>query len=417
MDSLMNRKKVALLSRRALLMSSIAAAAALTGCQLGDDTDDLEATATPEPTPTPELTPTPTQAPIGSPVPGYTEPTRWTGRTLTVASWGGDYEEAQREAFYQPFEKATGATIQLRVADINDLRAQVEGNNVIWDLLTLPMEQVIELGRENLLTAIDYDVVNRTPLFEDILHPFGVGASYFSTVIIYPATTTHAPQGWADFWNAPAMEEGEGVDIDPLIYRSLQRSPIGTLEFALIADGVPTDELYPLDVDRAFVSLDRLRENVIVWWQESKEPIELVSAEQAGMASAWNSRIDQLELGDMVRVQWYDGMLSADAWVVPRGSENTDVAMDFINFATRAIPSANFSRLVPYGPVNRDAFSYLRQNRLGILPSSPTNKPLQFVQDWTYWADNREEVTARFEEWLLTGPELATPEADEGTVE
>lgn len=400
------------LTRRAFLTSTASlSAAGLAGCSLGLGDDEPESTATPEPTPTPDVTPTPTQEAIGSPVAGYTDPTRWTGRILTVATRGGDYEDAQQEAFFDPYQEATGATVQLKVADTSELRSQVESENVIWDLMIFPMDQLIELGREGLFEAIDYDVVDRSQLFEDIIHPFGVGCAYFSTVLIYPAGTTQAPQSWADFWAAPPIpEDGE---IDPLIYRSLQRTPIGTLEFALLADGVLPEELYPLDLDRAFAMLDALRDNVLVWWQEGKEPIELVASGQVGMATAWNPRIDQLELTETVRTQWYNGMLSADAWAIPRGAPNRDVAMDFINFATRAVPSANFARLVPYGPVNRDAFSHLRQSRLPLLPSSPINKPLQFVQDWTYWADNREVITERFEEWLLQGPDESTPEAED----
>lgn len=120
------------------------------------------------------------------------------------------------------------------------------------------------------------------------------------------------------------------------------------------------------------------------------------------MASSWNVRIPQLDLSDEVRINWYEGMLSADAWIVPRGAQNTDVAFDFINFATRAVPQANFALLVPYGPVNIDAFPLIRNDRVAILPSAPGNKPLQFVENWSYWAEYEEKLTERFEDWLLS---------------
>ena len=173
---------------------------------------------------------------------------------------------------------------------------------------------------------------------------------------------------------------------------------------------MPIDELYPLDIDRAFTSLDRIRENVLVWWQESKEPIELVAAAAVGMASAFNPRIDQLALGEEIRTLWYQGMLSADAWVVPRGTLNEDVAMDFIAFATRAIPSANFSRLIPFGPVNVESFEYLRRDRVELLPSAPANKAVQFVEDFTFWANNVVALTERLETWLLE-TDAGTPES------
>ncbi len=328
------------------------------------------------------------------------------GRVITIASWGGDYQDAQREAFFAPFAEATGATVQEKVADLSDLRSQVDDANVLWDVLTVPMEDQVRLAQDGYLSPIRYDVVDTTSLYPDIVHEHGVGAAYFSTVLTYPPGSQAAPASWADFWTVLSPEN---ESFDPTHYRSLQRSPVGTLEFALLADGVAIEELYPLDIDRAFASLDRIRDNVLVWWQESKEPIELVAADAVGMASAFSPRIDQLALGAEIRALWYQGMLSADAWVAPRGTQNEDVAMDFIAFATRAIPSANFSRLVPFGPVNIDAFEYLRRDRVELLPSAPGNKSLQFVEDFEYWANNIEALTERFETWLLEA-DVATPE-------
>jgi len=396
--------------RAATLGAGSAAIALLSGCSVTEGDDSApDPTATPEPTPTPEVSPTPTQDVIGSPVPGFVDATRWTGRVLTVAAWGGDYQDAQRAAFFEPFAQATGATVQEKVADISELRSQVDDGNVLWDVLTVPLEEAIRLATEDYLTPLSYDVIDTTPLHPEIVFEHSVGAAYFSTILTYPIASQAAPASWADFWSV-ASSPGDD-DFELTQYRSLQRSPIGTLEFALLADEVAVESLYPLDIDRAFASLDRIRDNVLVWWQESKEPIELIASAQVGMASAWNSRIEQLDLAGDVRVLWYQGMLSADAWVVPSGAQNLDVAMDFIGFATRAIPTANFSRIVPHGPVNLDAFDFLRRDRVDILPSAPPNKALQFVENWEFWAEHFEEVSLRFEEWLLEADEDATPAA------
>jgi putative spermidine/putrescine transport system substrate-binding protein len=395
------------LTRRSILsFGALGLAAGISGCTL-QDSDSSRATETPEPTATEELTPTPTQPPIASPVPGYGDPTRWNGRTLTVAAWGGDYQEAQDDTFFKPFSAATGASIQQKVADIGGLRDQVESEDVIWDVMTVPMEEMVRLARDNILTPMDYDVVDRTPLYPDIALDFGVGVAYYSATMIYGADSTNIPQDWTSFWDVDPIVEGEDIPVEDL--RCLRRYPIGTLEFALLADGVAPDALYPLDVDRAFASLDKIRDYVLVWWQESKEPAELIAADAVAIASSWNVRIPQLDLSDLVRINWYQGMLSADAWIVPRGAPNADVAFDFINFATRAVPQANFTLQVPYGPVNIDAFALIRNDRVAILPSAPGNKPLQFVEDWDYWASHEDELTARFEEWILSPG--GTPEA------
>ena len=112
-----------------------------------------------------------------------------------------------------------------------------------------------------------------------------------------------------------------------------------------------------------------------------------------------------------IGTQWHGGMLSADMWVVPKGAPNKDLAMDFVNFATRAIPSANFARLVPFGPVNTESPPLLDPDRLKEMPTAPENFSAQFVQNWAWWADNQESMTQRFEDWLLSKPQ-SSPEAE-----
>jgi putative spermidine/putrescine transport system substrate-binding protein len=397
------RLAIPALSRRALLGGGLAVT--LGACGIGDE--DKPTPVAPEPTAT--VTPEPpvaTQPPLGSPVAGYTDPTRWTGRTLNVAGWGGDIEDAQGIAFFDPFREATGADIQVKKADLDRLKKQVDDEQVSWDVLTLPAEDALAMARANYLEPLDFAVIDKTVLVPEIVLQYGVGASFFSTVIVYPAADTAPPAGWSDFWNvSPPADDGT---IEPADLRTLRRSPIGTLEFALIADGVAMADLYPIDLERAFASLDKIREYVVAWYEDGKQPIELLTAGQAAMGSAWNVRAWQLGVTSQIGTQWNGGMLSADIWVVPRGAPNKDVAMDFINFATRAIPSANFGRLVPFGPVNLNSPALLDEDRLRQMPTSPENFASQFIQNWAWWADNTEAVTTRFENWLLQNPE-ATP--------
>lgn len=392
------------LSRRALLGALPIVLAAACG---GEDDDPAQPTATPTSEPTIETEPVPTQELIGSPVASYQDPTKWAGRNFTFAGWGGEYQDAQEMALLRPFTAATGAGIQLKLAEVERLRLQVDEGQVGWDLLALPAEEVLSLSREGYLEPIDYTVVEKTVIVPQVTLQYGVGAAFFSTVIAYQRADS-APSGWPAFWNVTPVE-GDTLP-EPAQARSLKRSPVGTLEFALLADGVPLSDLYPIDLERAFASLDKIRGNILIWYEDSKQPVELLLAGQVSMASAWNVRPWQLGVADEIGVQWNGGMLSADVWAIPKGAPNADVAMDFINYATRAVPAANFSRLVPYGPVNPDALSLLREDRLAELPTSPANLGRQFVQNWAWWADNVEDVALRFEDWLLGAEE--TPAAE-----
>lgn len=392
-------------SRRGLLAAGASTLAlGLASCG-GDDeetTSEVAETVTTALTPPPtQLPPTPTQPPLTSPVAGYLDPERWQGRTLVVASPGvGAYLEALETAFLAPFATSTGATVQHQQygqEGVASLQDQVDAGESVWDVVLLPTAGVLPLARAGYLAPIDYNVVEPTALYEAVTMQHGVGAALYATVIVYSSVAEQTPADWAAFWD---LSGHSGT-------RALRRSPVGTLEFALLADGVEQSQLYPLDTVRAYRSLERIR-GATMFWQDSKQPVELVRTMQVGLASAWTVRTVLPDVASLVQIQWRGGMVSADSWVLPRGSSNGDVAMSFVNFATRATPTANFARLQPFAPVNRDALALLRPDVVESLPTAPSHVDQLFFENWSYWTDNLERLTVQFEDWLLNPP--ATPE-------
>ncbi len=385
-------------SRRAFLLGAGGVPLVLTGCG-GEDTPTLPiATETPAPT---QAMPTPTQEPVASPVPGYQDPARWEGRTLRVATAGvAEFLDDLTDCFFDAFAADSGAEVEhvsLNREGVEGVQSQVESGNIEWDVVLMPSNQVLELSNLGVLAAIDYDIVAGDNLYPEIMMQHGVGAMLYSTTMVYSVSVETPPQTWADFWDL-SLYDGT---------RALRRSPVGTLEFALLADGVDKAELYPLDVARAFSVLESIREATL-FYEDSKQPVELVRTGQVGLASAWSVRTTLPDVASLVNPQWNGGMISADAWVSPRGSENYDVAMSFINYATRAVPTANFSGRQPFGPVNTDALALMRDDIVAALPNSPEHLRMQFFENWSYWRDKREALLAQFEEWLLNPPE-ATP--------
>jgi len=390
-------------TRRALL---IAGSGLVTGTLVACGEDDGETGAqTPTPQPLIPVEPTqaplaPTQPPIASPVAGYLDPRRWAGRSLVVASPAlGEYLDAVKIAFFDAFAVATGASV--RHQDFGrkgfaGLIDQVESGDTVWDVLLVPAEEVLPLAQAGYLEAIDYNVVDPTALYPEILFQHGVGARMYSTTIVYASGSNDPPGDWAAFWD---VKNDGGT-------RALRRSPIGTLEFALLADDVTIANLYPLDTRRAFASLERIREATI-FYEDGKQPVEFVRTGQVGLASAWNVRTDLPDVLSLVTPQWNGGMIAADSWIIPRAAPNQDVAMSFINFATRAVPAANFSRLQSFGPVNKDALALLRPDIIERLPNAPDHLSMQFFQNWGYWAEFRESLITQFDDWLLNP--IATP--------
>jgi len=374
----------------------------LSGC--GDDDDEPEEFSTEQASP-PEIaegTPTPTAEPIASPVPGFLDPNRWQGRSIAIATAGaGDYLNALKSAFFEPFSEATGATVRHEPFGrdgIANLKDQVENEERVWDIVLVPTDEILGLASRPYLEAIDYAAVDSAALYPELCMQHGVGAALYSTVQVYAANNPTPPENWATFWD---LTQAAGS-------RALRKSPVGTLEFALLADGVAIDDLYPIDTERAFAKLETIREATI-FYEDSKQPVELVRSEQVGLASAWNVRTSLPDVASLVGIQWQGGMISADSWAILRGTENADVAMSFIAFSTRAVPTANFSQLQPFGPVNTDALKLLPDSVLVHMPNTEERMAQQFFMNFSYWNERREQLTDQFETWWLNPP--ATPEA------
>lgn len=349
--------------------------------------------------------PTPTAGPGPSPtpvlveeVPGYDDPTRWDGETLVITSWGGEYQEAQNRAFFEPFARLTGATVELDETDIGELRSQVDSGEVSWGVCDVLTEDVLPLANLGAIAPIDYGAIDTDQILSIAMLEHGLASSFHSTILAY--RTDHwdhglVPAGWLDFWD---FETFPGA-------RGLHRDPQATLEFALLADGVPVEDLYPIDVERALASLDRVRPSVFLWWEQGAQPTQMITAGDMHLVSVWNSRIERISAdGAPVEIQWNGGAISGESWVIPNGAPNMELALDFLNFASRPETCAAFSSLVPFGPPNTDTFRLLSPEQTARLPTSPDLLPLQFPIDHEWWFTNREAVTDEFEEWLAEVP-------------
>jgi putative spermidine/putrescine transport system substrate-binding protein len=386
---LRHRQRQLLTRRRFLGLAALASGAAvLATCR------DERSTVSPTATPTSEASPEPDVLSVE----GYDDPTVWEGRTITVTSWGGEYQGAQERAFFEPFQRLTGARIETATTEIPALRRQVAADDTRWDVCDVLLDDVLPLANLGALELLDYNVIRTHGIFSDVRFDHGVGSSYFSTVLAYLTgrwPEQPPPGGWADFWDQARYPGTRGLHLNPQ----------GTLEFALLSDGVSIDDLYPLDVDRALMRLTEIVPFIVLWWEQGAQPIQMLSTGDIDMVAAWNSRIERIrQEGFGVDIQWNGGALSGDAWVIPKGAPNRDVAMDFINFATRPETTAAFSTIVPFGPVNRNAFELIPPEIAVRLPSYPEHRDRQFTVNAEWWFRHREGVQQQFDDWYAQLP-------------
>lgn len=321
-------------------------------------------------------------------------------RDLTVVSWGGNYQDAQRNIYFKPFAAKTGKPVLDEAWDggIGVIQSKVKAGTPNWDAVQVEAEELALGCADGLYEKIDWSKMGGKDKFLDsAVNDCGVGAIVWSTAIAYDGDKLkEGPSSWADFWD---VKKFPGK-------RSLRKGPKYTLEFALLADGVSKDELYDVlateeGVTRAFKKLDELKSN-IVWWESGAQPLQFLASGEVAMASAYNGRITGINRseGKNLKVVFPGSIYAVDSWVVLKDAENKAAAQDFIAFASLPENQAKLPEFVAYGLPNKEAAAKVPEKFAKDLPTDPANMTDSIPLNVDFWIDNAETLTQRFNAWL-----------------
>ncbi len=335
-------------------------------------------------------------------------------RSITAVSWGGSYGRAVNEGVNIPFTEETG--INIKAEDYNgglaQIRAQVEIGEIHWDVVDLEMAEAVRGCDEGLLEPIEVTSLppgpDGTPAAEDFLEGVitdcGVGSVFFSTVYAYngeniPGTK---PSTVADFFDLEAFPGRRGM----------RRVPQVNMELALMADGVPRDQVYatldtPEGIDRAFAKLETIKDEVI-WWEAGAQPPQMLADGEVVMSTAYNGRIFNAQvLEDQPFVIVWDGqLLSVGQFVVVAGTPRLEEALRYLAFVTSAESMAQIGRRISYSPARKSGMPLVTTHiEKGVdmephMPGSDANVVHALRFDWAWWADHQDEMNERFSAWL-----------------
>jgi putative spermidine/putrescine transport system substrate-binding protein len=340
----------------------------------------------------------------------HVRPARADKGELVVVSWGGDYDQALRDLVVPSFEKATGYTVKLDAPpEIAKVKAMVQSGNVSWDVLLTDIPAVMTLMQDNLLDALDYSAIDKAKLDripKELQRTHALGQRIYSFNIVYNTDQlpkAKHPRNWAEVWDGRAFPGSRTFNFQGGIQPQL--------ELALLADGVPIDKLYPLDVDRAWKMFDKLRPLVGKWYTSHAQAIQLIGAGEAAIGCTVGSRgIAAKHDGAPIEVEYNQGKLAPDNWCLVNGVRNKQVAMEFINMSVDAKAQAGIAQRVPYGPSNSGAFDFLSAEQAADLNTSPENVKNQFWQNVEWWSTPgpdgktpRQSQAERFAKWMVNG--------------
>jgi putative spermidine/putrescine transport system substrate-binding protein len=321
-------------------------------------------------------------------------------------------------AYHKPYMEKTGVNIisdDSSAEAVAKLRAMNEANNITWDVVDVVASDAMRLCDEGLALEIDPDTMladapDGTKASED----FGdlLVSECFIPQIVYSTTFGYrtdmvgdtAPTSVCDIFD---LEAYPGK-------RSLQKRPIDNMEWALYCDGVAKDDIYEVlgtdeGVEKALAKLDTIKSSV-VWWTAGAETPQLLADGEVVFGSTFNGRLFSAiaEQNQPIGMLWDMQSFDLDGWIIPAGlsPERQARALDYVYYATDTQRLADQAKYISYGPARKSSAPLVgKHEALGIdmaphMPTDPANASNVHLYDYNWWADNRDDLDAKFQAWL-----------------
>ncbi len=311
---------------------------------------------------------------------------------IVMWNWGGISEECHGNAIGVPFTEKTGMGMRFDTSGPLEgkIREMVDSGNVTADVADGDLFNAVSLGPTGHLEAIDYDIVSKERTLPQYALEYGVSVILYGYAFVYDteAYGDNPPQNWADFFDT---EKFPGT-------RSLYKWANGSLEAALMADGVPGDQLYPLDMERALAKIQSIKDDSIYWGSGSEVHSMVVSGE-ASMAIIWQNRGKNIEEDTEGRYKLVNNQAMAmpGAYIVPKGNPaGREAAMQFIATAQEVPSQLAILECLGMTPSNPEAFSQIPEHQQAYAITSAQNIDKIVFNDPVWWGENSSEAVNAF---------------------
>jgi len=322
---------------------------------------------------------------------------------IYVNGYGGTTWENITKAFLGPLKAKTGLDVGL-VPDpsLAKLDAMVSAGKCDYHVIELEGATYLLAKEKGLLQEINYGIVDPNNIVADThKKKFGYEFVAFSEIIAYrnDQFPNGGPTNMAEFWD---VEKFPGA-------RTMHDRVVGSLEFALEADGVAPSDVYkvlssPGGIDRAFAKLDEIKPHIIKFWSSGAEPIQMIADGEVAAAIAWNGRLQAMaNEGVDVYYTFQDGNLDTGIYSIPAScsKESANNVALYLNAWTTPEWAVEFAKVMPYPPFTGGVAELLDPEYAKLLPTTPENVAMQHQTDWGFWQVNYEALNERWKEWTL----------------
>lgn len=323
---------------------------------------------------------------------------------LVFAGGTGGYAEMVRKHFLLPFSQETGIKVIEAGGSYGEklakLKAMAQIGQFEWDVVTLSADHLTrenaqylqDFGQCEAIPNVSVNGVSGSCLQYGVLFDIGGGVMTFNTEAF--AKAGRQPSTWADFWD---VETFPGPRALPNI-----GTPWWPMIAALIADGVEPALLFPLDFDRAFAKLDKIKPHVTVWWKSGDQSQQLWRSGEVVMAQMYSGRAIGLRReGLPMGISWSGVPLDAAAWCVLKEAKHPKAALALLSYLyTRPEAHAAFASESAGVTAMQDAFPLLDAAMQEVAVTNPENWQQVVQIDRSWLGQNHNAVLERWTSWL-----------------
>ena len=343
---------------------------------------------------------------------------------VVMVSWGGAYTESQKLGYGDPAAKKLGIPVDWvdYSGGLSEIKAQIAAGAITWDVIDVFAMDTIIGCDEGIFVEFDFDkdfppAPDGTPASEDFFTTMpskcAVGNILYSWTYAYhdEKIGSKKPKKIKDFFNTKKWPGKRGI----------YNSPMHNLEIALAADGIKPrkggSKIYETleteaGLDRAFNKIKELCEDPnggCVFWSAGAKPPELLMQGEVVMATGWNGRFFNAEIGEGAPLKqvWDAQGLDYQYMSIVKGGPNQADAMKAVAEMTSTHGLAGSAKYIAYAPWRKSSLKVIeagepcykdgKTNMMEQMPTHPNNTKNYFLVDPLFWADNSTELGERWE--------------------
>lgn len=322
---------------------------------------------------------------------------------VIIASTGGAYDRALKEAWFDPFTKATGIAVTIVSATNAEMRAKaaamVKSGNISWDLYLEGEIQAASNAHRQVtedLTDFCARFSTKADLASNACEAGGALLQSTATLLVYRQNgeAQRTPETWADMWDRNKFPGGRAFpNFD---------DPWRVLAAALLADGVNKDELFPLDVDRAFRKLDEIRDDVTLWWKTGDQSVQGFRDGEYDLGQIWLTRAKAMKTeGLPIGWSYKASFLVGDRIALIKGAPNRDNALKLIAFwLDNPAVQAKACDVLSCTPPSTKAIALMSDEARSLMPTTAEIKDSVIVPDAAWINANAAMLLQRWNNWV-----------------